>query len=142
MDGKSAEKPPESKPETSVVNPKPVEAPGLVASTVNEALERAQQSNEDRVVEAAGKKGGLRGALAARLEAMRDATERFRTQGEEGWQKSVVASKSAVRRPWLEASRNIYMRTWSPLFKGVEKTAAFLRDRLQPKPATRAPAAK
>lgn len=95
------------------------------------AVEDLADKVDDNKVEAAGKEGGLRGALATRLGIMRSAIENHRNSNEAYW-KGPPSMKGASRILRPSAIVLGHALTW-PTMRFAERTASFLRDRLQPK---------
>lgn len=101
------------------------------SQNLNEAIENAQDSNDDRAVEAAGKEGGLRAALAARFDAMNIASGRYA----ENMKHKPGTDYLGFGGPLNELHGTMREFYFGMPAKGVQKISAFLRDRLAPKSA-------
>lgn len=99
-------------------------APTDHQDSVNDAIQKAQESTDDRVVEAAAKKDGLRGALAARMDVMNRRLD------------DIARTRSTPLKGVLSglnpSLRSIDNMARMPYQLGARVTG-MMRDRLQPK---------
>lgn len=91
---------------------------------VSDAIQKAQESTDDRVVEAAAKKDGLRGALAARMDVMNKHLDRVA--------KTRVTPQKGVLGFLNPSARAVDTMLARPIARLGSVTTGMLRDRLQP----------
>lgn len=119
-------------------NPQKVQAKDSHDENFSDAVEKALDSNDDRAVELAGQKGGLRAALAARMDGLSRVARRYSDHYSFKTEPTRLTGLRLFDAAAHGAGVEMY---WLPA-KAVEKTAGFMRDRLQPKqPTSKSPEA-
>ena len=102
----------------------PAESQSGPSDAQREAVENLADKVDDNKVEDAGQKGGLRAALAARLDVLSRGAATFREKNMDSLREYRPLARSFFRGP---------ARILDGVGAFTEKTTAFLRDRLQPK---------
>lgn len=117
----------EDKPESLEIpqqpqHPKAEQARDHTENVAN-AIKKADESTDDRVVEAAAKKDGLRGALASRMDVMSQKLDSLS-------KRRIVPRSGVLHYPDMQAKALHDMVVRPSAYLG-SKTAGMLRDRLR-----------